>query len=75
MEIRVDIEIVPHPQEIDPRQMDELLNGELVNFEKWFIARQQRRGLIADGLIGAERGIIKAYLIYAATSRREEVAA
>lgn len=75
MELRVNIEITPHPTEIDPRQMDELLNGELVNFERWFIARQQSRGLAAGGLIGAERGIIKAYLIYAATTRGPEVTA
>lgn len=75
MELRVDIEITPHPKEIAPRQMDDLLNGELVDFERWFIARQQGRGLTADGLIGAERGIIKAYLIYAATSRRGEAVA
>lgn len=75
MELRVNIEITPHPNEIDPRQMDELLDGELLNFERWFIARQQSRGLAANGLIGAERGIIKAYLIYAATTREAGVGA
>jgi hypothetical protein len=52
--------------------MDELLDGELVEFEKWFIARQRAKGMLANGLIGAERGILKTYILYAATVRRGE---
>lgn len=72
MELQVEIKITPHDKQLDPRKMDELLDGELVHFEKWFIARQRHRGLHADGLIAAERGILKAYLIYCATERSSE---
>lgn len=47
--------------------MDNLLDGELVEFEKWFIERQLAKGNQATGLLSAERGIIKAYFIYACT--------
>ncbi len=65
----MDVKINPQPKEIGPAEMDRLLNGELVGFEKWFIAKQRTRNLDAGGLIGAERGIVKAYLIYCATER------
>lgn len=51
--------------------MDELFNGELAEFEKWFVARQVAKGHPATGLIGAERGVLKAYLFYATTRTHE----
>lgn len=69
MQLKIDVQLIPPAQQIDSKTMDDLLNGELVEFEKWFIRRQRERGLDASGLIGAERGLVKAYLIYAATER------
>lgn len=69
MQLKVTIEIAPPPSEVDPRRLDELLNGELEDFQKWFVARQQRAGNEGAPLVGAERGAVKAYLIYAATAR------
>jgi hypothetical protein len=54
---------------MDPRKVDELFDGELVAFERWFLARQHKAGVRATGLVGAERGVIKAYLLYATTAR------
>jgi hypothetical protein len=71
MELLVDIRINPPPKDLDARQMDEMLNGELVGFEKWFIERQRSAGLQAGPLIGAERGVVKAYILYCSTARRE----
>ena len=66
----MDIEITPLPKTIPPAEMDELLNGELSEFERWFIEKQRRAGADGIGLIGPERGILKTYLLYAATKRR-----
>ena len=71
MELVVDIKINPLQAEVDVRRMDELLDGELLGFERWFISRQRAKGLGAGPLIGAERGAVKAYLIYCVTGGRE----
>jgi hypothetical protein len=52
--------------------MDELFNGELAQFEKWFVAQQVAKGHPATGLIGAERGVLKAFLMYATTKVKPE---
>lgn len=65
------VKINPLPGELPAQEMDRLLNGELSNFEKWAIERQRAKGYEGAGLITAERGIIKAYLVYAATARGE----
>lgn len=69
MELKIAIEIVPPAKELTALEMDTLMNGELAEFEKWFIRRQREKGLEAAGLIGAERGVVKAYILYAATAR------
>jgi hypothetical protein len=74
-QLKVMIEIEPPPSEIHPRDLDALLSGELENFQTWFIARQQRAGNEGAPLVGAERGVVKAYLIYAATARQKAAAA
>lgn len=71
MELSVEIKITPPPSELDARKLDELLSGELVGFERWFIERQQAKGMGSEPLIGAERGAVKAYILYCATKRRE----
>lgn len=53
-----------------PAEMDRLFDGALVEFEKWFVSRQVAAGRPAAGLIGVERGVIKAYLLYLSTEKR-----
>lgn len=53
------------------RKLDEMLDGELLAFERWFINRQRSKGMGSDPLIGAERGVVKAYILYCATARGE----
>lgn len=48
--------------------MDDLFNGELSKFEAWVIERNRRRGNTGEPLLSVERGIIKAYLYYVATT-------
>ena len=67
MELHVSVKITPHQDKIDPAKMDELLDGELVEFEKWFISRQRQRGLHGGGFIAAERGMLKTYIVYLST--------
>lgn len=67
----MEIQINPPPSEIDARKLDELLSGELVEFERWFVERQKSKGMGTDPLIAAERGVVKAYILYCATKRRE----
>jgi len=71
MQLSVEIKISPPPSELDVRKLDEMLDGELVQFERWFIDRQRAKGLEAGPLIGAERGVVKAYILYCATARGE----
>ncbi len=71
MDLHVDIRINPHPETVEPKKLDELLDGELVEFEKWFLARQRDKGHQATGLISAERSMVKTYILYASTKRRE----
>ena len=52
------------------REVDELFNGELRGFEHWFIQRQRENGGEGAPLVGAERGILKTYFLYATTVRR-----
>ena len=73
MKLKISIDIIPPQKEISASDMDTLLSGELVAFEKWFVHRQRAKGLEASGLIAAERGIVKAYLLYAATEPQAEV--
>lgn len=62
----MDIKIRPL-ETTDPQKLDELLDGEISGFEKWFMQRQRDRGAeYAGPLIAAERGIVKAYIMYAA---------
>lgn len=75
MGLKVEIRLEPHPRELDPRQMDELLNGELAEFEKWFAQRRQDRGRTAEPLMSIERAVLKAYMVYAATDRPKDKAA
>lgn len=62
----MDIKIRPL-ETTDPQRLDELLDGELSAFEEWFMKRQKERGAeYAGPLIAAERGVLKAYIMYAA---------
>ena len=64
----VRIKINPLPSKLEPQRLDELLNGELVAFEKWFMDEQRRRGnRDPSPLIGVEKGIVRTYILYYAT--------
>jgi hypothetical protein len=52
--------------------VDKLLDGELSNFEKYFSRIQEERGLEGAPLATFERGLLKAYLFYAATEREAD---
>lgn len=65
----MEIKITPPASELDARKLDEMLDGELLDFERWFVKRQQSKGMGTDPLIGAERGVVKAYILYCATAR------
>ena len=66
--LEVSIKITPHPEKIESIKLDALLNGELAEFEKYFLHRQQQNGQVNPSpLILGERSIIKAYIIYAAS--------
>ena len=61
----VKITISPLPQTLPPERMDELFEGELEAFDKWFIERQRANGGVnPTGIINVERSILKTYLIY-----------
>lgn len=72
MKLEVNVRISPQSKEITPAEMDRLLDSELIGFEKWFVARQRVHNRNASGLISAERGVLKAYLIYCATERQAD---
>jgi hypothetical protein len=53
--------------------MDEALEGELAKFNLWFMERQQNQGVLEPSPLATfEKGILKAYLLYASTERPEE---
>lgn len=61
------IKINPHPSSLPPQKLDEMLDGELTGFEKWFRDKQQQAGRSPHPLIGVEKAAIKTYLMYLAT--------
>jgi hypothetical protein len=73
VELRVKITIQPPPDTVSKQEVDRLLDGELTRFEKYFSHIQQKRGLDGAPLASFERGVIKAYLYYAATERDADV--
>lgn len=56
------------PPELDRANIDRLMDGEISEFEKYLQQKQREQGLSGnDRLMTPERGILKAFLIYAKT--------
>lgn len=73
MDLRVNVVISPPPSKDNVRELDAMLDGELTKFNEYFIRKQRERGILDPApLIGPERGIVKAYLIFAATERPKD---
>lgn len=71
-ELKIEVKVTPHPETVSPETFDKLMDGELVNFESWFIERQRHRGAASPaGLISAEKGAVKTYLLYLCTRDSE----
>lgn len=67
MHLKVNLQILPKPERLDPAAFNAATDGLLEEFEQWFIRQQQASGAEANALIGAERGVLKAYLYFLAT--------
>jgi hypothetical protein len=71
MSLKVEVRITPHPDKVPAEEFDRLLDGELVEFEKWFIERQRRAGNTKpSGLVSVERAAVKTYVLYLSTLER-----
>lgn len=73
MELLVEVKINPPPSNsLPPEKLDELINGHLHEFEKWFMQSQRDKGNANPSpLIGVEGGILKTYLLYLHTAGKE----
>jgi len=72
MPFKVEIRIDPHPDTVPPDVFDRLMDGELVEFERWFLEQQRRGGNPnPSGLISAEKAMVKTYALYLATKTGE----
>lgn len=69
MELSVEVKINPPPSSSLPAEkLDELVDGHLHQFEKWFMEQQREKGNPSPSpLIGVEGGILKTYVLYLAT--------
>jgi hypothetical protein len=58
----------PPSHKLPPESLDEAINSELHQFEKWFMDRQREKGNPNPSpLIGVEGGILKTFVLYLAT--------
>jgi hypothetical protein len=73
VELHVNVKINPPPETVDKKEVDRLLDGELSRFEKHFSHVQKEKGMDGAPLAAFERGVLKAYLYYAATVRDADV--
>ncbi len=55
------------PPQLDRASIDRLMDGEISRFEQFFQERQKSMGLSGDPLSTPERGVLKAFLAYAAS--------
>lgn len=72
MRLSVKVKINPPPETVDKKEVDRLLDGELSKFEDYFAKVQREQGFDGAPLAGFERGVLKAYLYYAATEREAD---
>ena len=73
MELHVKVQISPPPKTVDKKEVDKLLDGELTRFEEYVQRKGREAGSDGMPLASHERGIIKAYIYYAATERDADV--
>ena len=67
-ELEIRIRLTPHPDKVPPETFDAAMNGEITNFEKWFLNQQVTAGRQnPEGLLGVERGVLKRYIFWLAT--------
>lgn len=62
--LTVSLKIDPPPEQVDPLAFNALCDNELAEFEQYLERRQRGVGSVPSPLIGAERGILKAYLMF-----------
>lgn len=62
--LRVVVRVEP-PADLSREQINTLMDGEVHAFERDLQRRQREQGLSPDPLNGSERGIIKAYILFA----------
>lgn len=62
MEVKIN---PPPPSPLPADKLDELINGHLSEFERWFVERQRAKGNPnPTGLIGVEGSILKTYVLF-----------
>lgn len=70
-ELIVEIKITPHPEGLSAEKLDELINGELVAFERWFLEHQRRRGnQNPTSLLNYEKAILQTFVLYLTTKEK-----
>lgn len=69
--LKVHVQISPPAEKLSRQQLDALMDGELSGFERHLRESQVQVGLNPDPLSTPERGIIKGYLLYAASKDKE----
>ena len=72
MQVKVSVKINPPPNQMDKREVDRLLDGEISQFERYVIRQAQSKGYEGAPLASFERSMIKAYLYFAATERGKD---
>lgn len=66
--LSVRVTITPHEPQVSSRELNEMIDGELVDFERYFLRVQRERGAMNPSpLLTGERSVIKAYVMYAAS--------
>jgi hypothetical protein len=65
--LKVHVRISPPPEELTRQQLDALMDGELIEFEKHLMHKQHQAGFSPEPLSTPERGILKGFLVYAAS--------
>jgi hypothetical protein len=72
VELKVSVKISPPPSQVDKKEVDKLLEGEIAQFEQHVIRQAKERGFEGAPLASFERGMVKAYLFFAATERAKD---
>lgn len=68
--LNVTLTIDPPPEQVSALEFNQLCDGELAEFESWMAKRQSGVGSTPSPLISAERGVLKAYLMFVHNGRK-----